>query len=142
MQRNSYLDGKWHGNDASQQQDSNRKEDSPFHPSIVPGARRETGGSSRMPGMRRRFRVSLRLLLLLLAAFAVVCAWYQARQDRLRAEHEARVANLRTRLVFVDEFLGQYRRQLSDPQGDHAEAAKMVSKYEEERRQLIERIEW
>ena len=92
--------------------------------------------------MKRGFQISLRLLLLAVALCAVCLSWLEVREQRLRAEHEAAVVNLRTRLLYVEDFREKLRDRLSDPsEKDRATLQAELVEYDRERAELLEKIE-
>jgi hypothetical protein len=94
--------------------------------------------------MKRRFQISLRTGLLIVAIFAAFFAWRKSLHDDFqRSQHESEVVNLRTRLTYVAEFRSDLKSQLTNPQGkDVQELRRKLAKYDAERLDLLQRIEW
>jgi len=93
--------------------------------------------------LKQRLQISLRLLLLAVSFCAVCLSWLHVREQRLRAEHESAIVNLRTRLLYVDGFREDLRERLSDP--DDKERAILraeLAEYDRERTELLNRMKW
>jgi uncharacterized protein HemX len=93
-----------------------------------------------------RLQLSLRMLLLIVALAAVLVAWYQARHDKRQLEYDMRAPILKARLIEHEKWLEKYREQLRSelafPFAAESERTReLISEYEKEQKQLIERIE-